>query len=292
MLPGRMMIAWAAAGLIGSSSAAFAAQDCAQGRKDLAAAKDRITASADDEATVLLNQSIDECPSYEAYETLAEHLAISESPRDHGSAVDAFLAANARAPSPKDRAQTLFQYAALLNRTGDPENAYPLVQYAATLDPSRTAIKNLAAEVHEKVLHPTTEEITRALNFSVAKPVKGVPGAADGAAVPIEINFDTDKTTPDEKTQPNIEKLAISLTTVPEDKHFVFVGHADHRGDDAYNVELSRHRAEEIKDEIVQMKPELKGRITVVGRGSHEPIQPGDDEEALRANRRIQVFEK
>jgi outer membrane protein OmpA-like peptidoglycan-associated protein len=292
MIPRHMMMGWAAAGLILSSSAALGAQDCAQGRKDLATAKDRITASADDEATVLLNQSIDECPTYEAYETLAEHLAVSDSPRDHSSAVDAFLAANTRAPSPKDRAQTLFQYGALLNRTGDPENAYPLVQYASTLDPNRAAIKSLAAEVRLEIQHPTTEVITRALHYSLAKPVKGVPGASEGKALHIEINFDTAKTTPDDKTLPNIEILAEGMSVVPPEEHFVIVGHADHRGDDAYNVELSRQRAEEIKNEIVQMKPELKGRIAVIGRGSKEPINPGDDEDALRANRRVQVYEK
>jgi hypothetical protein len=100
--------------------------------------------------------------SGEAYETLGEHLAVSNSPREHGFAVDAFVAANKLAPSKKDGAQTLFQYAALLNRTGDPENAYPLIQRASALDPNRAAIKTLAADIRTKVEHPTKEEITRA----------------------------------------------------------------------------------------------------------------------------------
>ena len=64
-----------------AAAMAVAAPDCAQAQRDLATAKQRITASADDEATVLLNQSIDECPTYDAYETLGEHLAVSDSPR-------------------------------------------------------------------------------------------------------------------------------------------------------------------------------------------------------------------
>src|SRR5450631_1646543 len=150
----RGLIAWAIASSFLLSAGAFAAHDCVQGKKDFALAKERINASADDEATVLLNQSIDECPTYEAYETLAEHLANSDSGRDRGFAADAFVAAHARAPTPKDRAQTLYQYAALLNRLGDPQNAYPLIQQARALDPTRPAIKSLASEIDVQIQHP------------------------------------------------------------------------------------------------------------------------------------------
>jgi outer membrane protein OmpA-like peptidoglycan-associated protein len=286
---------WSLYGLLLASLAtvttAVAAPDCAQGQRDLASAKQRITASADDEATVLLNQSIDECPTYDAYETLGEHLAVSDSPRDHGFAVEAFVHANALAPSKKEGAQALFQYAALLNRTGDPENAYPLIQRAATLDPNRASIKTLAADIRTKVEHPTKEEITRALRFSIFKPVKGVPGA-EGSSVNIPINFESDKTAVDEQTKPNIEALASVMAEDASGQHFVFIGHADSRGDDNYNVQLSRLRAEAIRDQIVELKPELKGRISVQGHGAREPIDLGTDDEALRRNRRLQVVAK
>lgn len=292
MARSNMLRGWTLCGLLLASVAAVAAPDCAQGQRDLATAKQRITASADDEATVLLNQSIDECPTYEAYETLGEHLAVSASPRDHTFAVDAFVAANKLAPSKKDGAQTLFQYAALLNRTGDPENAYPLIQRAAALDPNRAAIKTLAADIRTQVEHPTKEEITRALSFSIYKPVKGVPGAADGSSVNIPINFESDKTSVDEQTRPNIEALASVMAEDATGQHFVFIGHADNRGDDSYNLQLSRQRAEAIRDQIVELKPELKGRITVQGHGAREPIDLGTDDEALRRNRRLQVVAK
>jgi outer membrane protein OmpA-like peptidoglycan-associated protein len=43
---------------------------------------------------------------------------------------------------------------------------------------------------------------------------------------------------------------------------------------------------------VVLLQPSLHGRIDVVGRGSSEPIDPGHDEEAYRANRRLQVLLK
>jgi len=193
----RRMIAWTIASTIFLSAGVHAAHDCAQAKKDLLLAKERITASADDEATVILNQSIDECPTYDAYETLAEHLAVSDSGRDNVNAVDAFVAANARAPTATDRAQTLFQYAALLNRKGDPQNAYPLIQQALALDPKRSAIKNLAAEIDVQIRNPKTEEITRALRYSMFKPLKSAGRSGSqasfgggGAQVNLPINFE------------------------------------------------------------------------------------------------------
>jgi OOP family OmpA-OmpF porin len=142
------------------------------------------------------------------------------------------------------------------------------------------------------VEHPTKEEITRALSFSIYKPVKGVPGAAEGSSVNIPINFESDKTSVDDQTKPNIEALASVMAEDSTGQHFVFIGHADSRGDDNYNLQLSRQRAEAIRDQIVELKPELKGRITVQGHGAHEPIDLGTDDEAMRRNRRLQVVAK
>jgi outer membrane protein OmpA-like peptidoglycan-associated protein len=271
------------------SAGAHAAHDCVQGKKDFAAARERISASADDEATMLLNQSIDECPTYDAYETLAEHLAISESGRDRSLAADAFVAAHARAPAPKDRAQTLYQYAALLNRQGDPQNAYPLIERARALDPQRTAIKNLAADVEAQIQHPSAEQLTRGLRYSLYKGGKGLPPSS----VNIQINFETNSTEIDDQTRPNLAQLAETLADPALAGHqFTFVGHSDARGDDAYNQHLSLQRAEAMSRSIEEMKPELKGKIHVEGRGAREPIDPGTDEESLRRNRRLQVIEK
>ena len=285
----RGFFAFALTALLIQAAPVRAAPDCVQGERDLAAAKARITASADDEATVLLNQAADECPSYEAYETLAEHLAASDSPRDHGSAVDAFINAQAHTVLPKEQAQSLFQYAALLNRSGDPQNAYPLIQKAQALDPNRPAIKKLAADIQAQVQHPKVEEITRALRFSLYKPVKGL--VAGGPAVNIPINFETDSTNVDEQTRPNLNTLADALAG-PEfaGKTFSLIGHSDPRGDPRYNLNLSRQRAATISEQIVELRPELKGRIQIDGRGAREPIDLGTDEEALRRNRRLQVI--
>jgi outer membrane protein OmpA-like peptidoglycan-associated protein len=294
-----MLIGFISSCLLVGPGAHAAVRNCAQARADLSLAKERITASADDEATVLLNQSIDECPTYEAYETLAEHLAVSDSGRDNANAVDAFVSAHAHAPTSKDRAQTLFQYAALLNRKGDPQNAYPLIQQAVALDPSRPAIRSLAAEIDQKIKNPKTEEITRALRYSQFKPLKagsvGRHGAASttGAQVNVPINFVTNSTAVDEQTLANVATLASALAdSALTGKKIVFIGHSDKRGDDSYNETLSRARAEAIGGTVIELEPQLRGMIAFEGRGSREPVNLGTDEASLRANRRLQVMTK
>ena len=298
----RGIIAWTITSSVFLSAGAHAAHDCSQAKQDLLLAKERIAASADDEATVILNQSIDECPTYDAYETLAEHLALSDSGRDNVNAVDAFVAAHARAPTAKDRAQTLFQYAALLNRKGDPQNAYPLIQQALALDPKRSAIKNLAAEIDVQIRNPKTEEITRALRYSLFKPLKAGKVGRSGSQssfgggspqVNLPINFETNSTAVDEETRANVSKLADALADGGlAGRKIVFIGHSDKRGDEKYNEVLSRARAQAISESVIELKPELKGMIAIEGHGALEPVNLGTDEASLRANRRLQVITK
>jgi peptidoglycan-associated lipoprotein len=95
----------------------------------------------------------------------------------------------------------------------------------------------------------------------------------------------------DEATGSNIGILAHALADKAHPgQEFVFVGHADERGNAQTNLILSRRRAEAIYQAVVAIEPSLKGRIEVTGRGSAEPLDPGHDERAYRANRRLQVL--
>jgi outer membrane protein OmpA-like peptidoglycan-associated protein len=97
----------------------------------------------------------------------------------------------------------------------------------------------------------------------------------------------------DERTRANIAVLAEALADPTyAQQHFTFVGHADVRGVELNNIVLSKRRAEAMAQAVVLLQPSLQGRIDVIGRGSSEPIDPGHDEEAYRANRRLQVLLK
>jgi outer membrane protein OmpA-like peptidoglycan-associated protein len=311
-------------------SATASAEDCALGQRYLALAKDRIAAFANDEALVFLRQSVEACPGYEAYEQLGELAAQSPQREDKVKAVEAFVAAHARAPDAHARARALYQYAALLNREGDPQNAYPLIKEAHSLDAGNPEIAALAATVETQVQHPTQEHIVRALHYSLfqslavvdaagasassssaARSVGSAPGgaptggsatgaraaahatAASGPSVNIPINFDTGSVVIDAQTRPNLEMLAHALADPSlEGRRFIFVGHSDPRGGDQYNVSLSLQRAEAISQGVTSLEPSLKGRIVAEGRGAHEPIDSGNGEQAWRVNRRLQVLIK
>jgi outer membrane protein OmpA-like peptidoglycan-associated protein len=317
----RTIIGWISIGAVAWSSATLA-EDCALGQRYLALAKDRIASYANDEALTFLRQSADACPSYEASEQLGELAAQSPQREDKVKAVAAFVDAYGRAPDTQSRAHTLYEYAALLDREGDPENAYPLIKNAHTLDPSNADIAKLAGTLEAQVQHPTQEHIVRALHYSLYQPVSAAmkgegggggggaasgasaasaaqhpamasPAMASGPSVNIPINFDTASTRVDAQTQPNINLLAHALADPSlAGRQFMFIGHSDARGADAYNADLSLQRAQTLSQMVSTIEPSLKGRISVEGHGAREPIDTGTGAAALRANRRLQVLVK
>jgi outer membrane protein OmpA-like peptidoglycan-associated protein len=227
-------------------------------------------------------------------------------------AVDAFVSAHELASSDPERAHTLYQYARLLNLDGDPQNAYPLIKDAKALDPNDADIAALAGKIEQRIDNPTKEQIVRGLWDSMYKPLRvasiktvhsvaesapasapaSVP-ASSAASVSIPINFELGTTMVDERTRANIAVLAEALADPTyAQQHFTFVGHADVRGVEPNNIVLSKRRAEAMAQAVVLLQPSLQGRIDVVGRGSAEPIDPGHDEDAYRANRRLQVLLK
>jgi outer membrane protein OmpA-like peptidoglycan-associated protein len=289
---------------------AQAEPDCALGQRYLALAKARVAASESDEAVAFLRHAVEVCPAYDAYEQLGELQAQSPERADQTEAVKAFVAAHQLAPSAQMQARSLFQYASLLSRNGDPQNAYPMIRSARHLDPGNGEIAVLAERLEKQIDHPTHEEIVRGLQDSLYEPLRVAPApepesrptAAGGSAamkqltgpsVNIPINFETATTLVDKRTWPNVTLLAHALADPSlSGRNFVFVGHADLRGTDDYNLSLSKQRAESMYRDMMLIEPSLKGRVEIVGRGAREPLDPGTDPEALRANRRLQVILK
>jgi len=291
---------------IGTASAAQT--DCEAGARYLAAAQQKSTASDFGEAAELAQNAVDSCPSYAGYEALGEARAQSLSRTDHGRAVDAFVSAHELAANDQERSRTLYQYARLLNLDGDPQNAFPLIKDAKALDPGDSDIAALAAKIEQRINNPTKAQIVRGLWDSMYKPLRVAtiksthPGAdptpttlptAHVASVSIPINFEVGTTMVDARTRDNIAVLAEALADPTyAQQHFTFVGHADVRGVEPNNIVLSKRRAEAMAQAVVLLQPSLRDRIDVIGRGSSEPIDPGQDEDAYRANRRLQVLLK
>ena len=269
----------------------------------------------------------DECTRYQAYEWLGEFWAGSLNRSDWAHAVDAFVSAADTAADAPARARSLYNYARLLNRDGDPQNANTLVREAKAFDPGNADIAALAARIAQLVEHPTVQQLHRGLWDSLYKPINiaaadrlSQPAAAasqapsaspvptasaatpisqgsavksTGPSISIPINFTTGTVFVDEQTRSHVGVLATALAYPGfSNRQIGFIGHADVRGNEASNMALSKRRAEAIYQTVITLQPSLRGRIEVTGHGSSEPIDPGHDAAAYRANRRLQVILK
>ena len=73
-----------------------------------------------------------------------------------------------------------------------------------------------------------------------------------------------------------------------DQKLFVIEGHTDAVGSRPYNLELSRKRAEAVKDFLVNTMGVAPSRLEAVGKGSAEPANSRDPNAA--ENRRVVVI--
>jgi outer membrane protein OmpA-like peptidoglycan-associated protein len=82
-----------------------------------------------------------------------------------------------------------------------------------------------------------------------------------------------------------LDKLAAFLNT--NEQRILVTGHTDKTGDPQTNLQLSVERAEAVKSALVS-RGVKEDRITVEGKGSKEPLDRADSEEAFARNRRTE----
>lgn len=123
---------------------------------------------------------------------------------------------------------------------------------------------------------------------------EGLQVDGDGVLVPQDsrmprIGFATDSAVLDETAQAEIAQLATALLCGTAQQLAVQVtGHADERGGEVYNVQLSEHRAVAVREALV-MAGVSSDRIAVAGQGKYEPLEKSRDADAYSVNRRIQI---
>lgn len=106
--------------------------------------------------------------------------------------------------------------------------------------------------------------------------------------------FDFDRATLGPAAQDNLRRTA-DLVRQGGAGTVTVVGHTDAKGDDAYNADLSRRRAEAVVAWL-RAQPGLGGRrFDALGKGEAEPVAPNakpdgsDDPEGRARNRRVTV---
>jgi outer membrane protein OmpA-like peptidoglycan-associated protein len=104
--------------------------------------------------------------------------------------------------------------------------------------------------------------------------------------VPSDVSFDTGRADIKPAMRPVLDEISRNLDP---SVRVTIVGHTDSTGSDAINDPLSRDRAEAVRD-YLGARGVAPSRMSVTGRGSHEPVASNDTESGRAANRRVEIF--
>lgn len=106
--------------------------------------------------------------------------------------------------------------------------------------------------------------------------------------IPSDISFDTNRADIKPNFRPILDRFATSLMEHPTTRVNI-IGHTDNTGSDAINDPLSVNRAARTRDYLVSRGVNAN-RISIDGRGSHEPIAANTSEAGRARNRRVEIF--
>jgi outer membrane protein OmpA-like peptidoglycan-associated protein len=104
----------------------------------------------------------------------------------------------------------------------------------------------------------------------------------------ISVEFETNSTQVLPITEGQIQTLMEYLATYPQAR-LTITGHTDSIGSEAYNVELSKKRAESAKKYLVEKLNIDENRMIVLGVGSSQPIADNSKPEGQARNRRVTI---
>jgi OOP family OmpA-OmpF porin len=102
------------------------------------------------------------------------------------------------------------------------------------------------------------------------------------------VQFDFDKATVKPEFHNELKKVADFMIQYPNAKA-VLEGHTDNQGTDAYNMRLSKSRADAVRNYLVQNFKISAGRFGVVAFGESRPVATNDNEEGRYKNRRVEA---
>jgi hypothetical protein len=95
----------------------------------------------------------------------------------------------------------------------------------------------------------------------------------------------TDELTPDSERE--VERVFAEIAARPYPEILV-IGHADAVGNAEFNDQLSRQRAQHVRDELVK-RGIVAEHIEVIGRGKREPLVPTSQGVSEPKNRRVEI---
>jgi len=100
--------------------------------------------------------------------------------------------------------------------------------------------------------------------------------------------FDFDKASLKPAAEKALDEFVEKLKSATVLNSVTVTGHTDGRGPDDYNDKLSLRRAETVRDYLVAHGID-PSKLSVAGRGKHEPIADNNTDKGRAANRRVEV---
>ena len=162
--------------------------------------------------------------------------------------------------NPQDVAAVLGKTRSIRLLDEEPEATTPLTPVAA-VSPAKTSARSSAS----------------------APPDHSKSGAA-ALSLPVRFAFDSAEILPAARTQ--LDALAEGIKLLAPERIVTVEGHTDAVGADAYNLELSRARAQAVRLYLVQRHGIDAARLKTVAYGEGRPIEGTDPNAAV--NRRVQ----
>lgn len=107
--------------------------------------------------------------------------------------------------------------------------------------------------------------------------------------VPDHVLFDFDQFALKEESKAILSEIGKTLGQFDKNMEVLIHGHSDNVGDSQYNLDLSKKRAEEVKNFL--LKQSNLGNISFLteGFGETKPIASNDDEAGQAKNRRVEI---
>jgi len=192
------------------------------------------------------------------------------------------------------RDAALYEVRSHLNMAIELEESLPPGKRPSTLGKQRAELLDLERRIN-KVFEPSVRkryssgEIVEILSRRVTR---GGQALYEGPRLPIPF-FNTGSARLTKKDEPQLRALARALNSprLVADS-FTIEGHADGRGQASSNLNLSRRRAEAVRDWLVQQGAVDSKRLFVEFYGEGHPIYPNDSPVHFRYNRRIEIVKR
>jgi outer membrane protein OmpA-like peptidoglycan-associated protein len=135
---------------------------------------------------------------------------------------------------------------------------------------------------------PNEAEVINGIDDHDGCPDQGIIQLVDDRVVLDEtVLFDFERARIKSAARPILAAIAAMVRAHPEWTQLRVEGHADTRGDEAFNLDLSERRARNVRQALVELgvRPDI---IDFVGYGASRPRVAGTDEASHAANRRVE----